>query len=102
MAWKNFQTWLKGGIIGGGFLTLLSILMSLGQSLRIGILEFIPSIIWLLLMLPGLGGICQGGSFGFLPDCKIGFSEYLISIIVYAIIGALIGLIVQKVKSKKS
>jgi hypothetical protein len=51
-------------------------------------------------MLPGLGELCQGGSFSFLPDCKIGFSEYLISIIIYAVIGAIIGLIIGKIKSK--
>ena len=100
MEWKDLPYWLSGSIIGGGFLTLISILMSLGHSLRIGILEFVPSMIWLLLMLPGLGGICQGGSSGFIPDCKIGFSEYLISIIVYVVIGAIIGFIVGKIKSK--
>jgi hypothetical protein len=43
MGWKNLPYWLRGSIIGGGFLTFLSISMFIGHSLKIEILEFIPS-----------------------------------------------------------
>lgn len=103
MGWKNWPYWLKGGLIGdliviiGGLLTLLlsNIFPPFG-------LLWLPFLI--ILVLP-VFFLCAGDPHFDL--CSVGYLTgfwYLFVLLVLVecfIIGAIIGLIVGKIKSKK-
>jgi len=104
------KTWLKGGLIGGSLVAFLSLLMVLAELFQnssglnnfFGYLGLIAIRIWLILIFPFAWKVCSSfGSASIFKTCNVGILEYLIGIISYFIIGAIIGLIVSKVKSKK-
>ncbi len=104
MKWKDFPTWLKGGIIGViiGILTFLvgyfyqeltkdkiRTMLVVEKRLWLIILIFFPVLISLLILeLMGIGD-------------KYLVIVLLLSLIIYFLIGAFIGWIVGKIKPKK-
>ncbi len=103
MNWKEQPTWLKGMIIGSGSIILLYLIMIIFGGIHPGI-EL--SVGFLLYLLSGtIFKIYTGdnSSFGLLTGGvgDIILFEALILIISYALIGALVGWIIQKIKSKK-
>ena len=86
------KAWLKGGLIGLGILALLVILMVAMVTIFSCSIESgpdicaIPFFILIILMIP----IIALGSFGFIIDLLVFFG-----------VGAIIGLIVEKIKGKE-
>lgn len=91
MKWKNFPYWLKGGIIGVpiGFLLLVIANYS-------GVYNVLSFMFLMILIMAG------GGLEGQVPWGKytVWFITLLITGAIFFSIGALIGLIVQKIKKK--
>ena len=89
---RNMRPWLKGGLIGAGISVILFLLSFLEDFLFFGFISFI--IMYLNFWLPLLG-FCVGDI-----SCIFYVSSFL-SLIEFFIIGALIGWIVGKRKSKE-
>ncbi len=101
MGWKNLSAWLKGGIIGGLIITIMLTLLPLISDTVGKYLRFI--------YLPGTYISILTNNFtldwGQGVPLKIKLFEILlfsaVNILFYFIIGALIGWIIGKIKSKK-
>ena len=112
MKWKNLPTWLKGGIIG----LIIGILISFGNYLYYLLFEqreiyllWIkrPSIIRIVILFPfviaaiisSLIGLRGRGSILLLPYRNLFI--FLVGLVIYFLIGALIGSIVEKVGRRR-
>ena len=96
MGWKNWSSWVKGGIIGLGIALILFIIIILipgtthsSTVLKDSIAKIAQSLDWILFILNG--GYCDGMSCIFMM-----FTIWP----SYFCIGALIGWIVGKIKSQ--
>lgn len=104
MGWKTIPTWLKGGIIASIIYILIAISINFGCSNVSGTIFnggsasrcFGFAILFLAISSPGLG---------ILSLLNINYSQnsflvIIVTLIAYFIIGALIGTIVNKIKSR--
>ena len=96
--WRGLKYWQKGGMIGA-LIPIILILVSLfcvsvisgDESIYCTIPFFLISFFFVLDILV---------IFDFLPNQIIMIFYYLSSIVIYSVIGALIGLIIEKIKRK--
>ena len=101
MSWKNWPSWLKGGLISGGAITLIAFFMDLfyRNTLNWYHISFIPS--WPVLYISGLTGLNKI----FIPNsfyyALFILGLYALLFISWFIIGIIIGYIYGKIKSKK-
>lgn len=102
MNWKNWSYWLKGGIIGAALFVFLTIILIpfgwSGGGGHIGYPNFIiPSLhIFLSILFLAL----LSGNFG-ISDSMFIYASLFFGLISYFLVGALIGRIYGKIKSKK-
>ena len=94
MRWKNWPYWLRGGIIA---LLVIIILVLIGFKFSIFIVGFIPGYI----ILTFFGPILQD-FFPTLFSTGDNWFYYLLGVIISLIIGAIIGIIIRKIKSRKN
>ena len=91
MGWKNWSTWVKGGVIGILVATLITVI------------ALLTSVISGDISTSGCSGPWWGGTS--FENCKFLFRVYIagfvIQSIIFFIIGAIIGLIIGKIKNKK-
>ena len=94
MGWKNLSYWLKGGIIG---IIVLIILLIIGFILDLTIQSSFFPYTLMMIFIPLIPFVLIIEAFG------IGFEDviFFITLPAYFIIGAVIGWIVGKIKSKK-
>lgn len=91
MGWKNWPGWVKGGVIIDIIYIILFLIFIRGEPLNLIILEF-PAFP-ILMLLPFIGVELSGGSgLAFL---------FLILLIYYFILGAIIGYIIGRIKQKR-
>lgn len=107
MAWKDLQSWIKGGIIGGVFgypLMILIVILSwkiIPSSFSLGSSSGTISYLLFWQNLTGLQLVWEQMWWGSTPT-SLGKLIILISwILVFILIGALIGWIFGKIKNKK-
>jgi hypothetical protein len=97
LLWNKFKYWQKGGVIGAIlYSSIFAIIFLRGDTSEL-VIPFVPTIIIILIL-------CGESHFpGLLPDylCKneLGISS-IISLILGFFFGALIGLIIGKIKRK--
>jgi len=99
MFWKNWPYWVKGGIILGAIVFLLSFLYwSPINSFEEKYFGFILTVPFIISIFTGLGyrDIMTGRA-----DLLANITFSLISFVLYFIIGAVIGIIYGKIKRKK-
>ncbi|MEK6828685.1 MAG: hypothetical protein AABY15_01040 [Nanoarchaeota archaeon] len=93
MGWKNWPTWLKGGIIGAIIALILGILIKLLEGTGFGLLI---AVLFLILSFSGLGNCdfegCYPYNFYFLTTPFV--------LLEFFIIGAIIGWIISKINKK--
>ena len=115
MAWKNLASWLKGGIIGGVIVLIMGLIIRLFFDINIPILDgiiFLFIIIQIFLVgfpvgyvllkplgIPESNFIISHGE-GLFPILNLG--GILLGVILWFIIGALIGWFIGLIKSKNS
>jgi len=104
MCWKKITSWLKGGIIFGIYQLIVQIILKIFFSYDNVLLNLLYTINSPFLELAtNFRSLCSaiiqmpGG-----PCAQLNFWGSLIAVLVYFIIGAIIGLIVGKIKSLKS
>ena len=95
MGLKNWPAWLKGGIIGA----IISLLVSLSYFFLIQLGFGVPTFFLFELPIKVASFIFGWGQV--LTGLRVYVSALIFSPIFYFIIGALIGLIISKIKSKK-
>jgi hypothetical protein len=107
MSWKNLAGWLKGGIIGGvvGIIPILLLFLrrytdifSLGE--KILIIYSIPFYFLLKPLKPSV--FVVNLQLEAKPNIILDFFGLIMAFIILLIIGALIGLIISKLKSKNA
>jgi len=107
MGWKNMSGWLKGGIVGGivGIIPILLLLMRkytnifpLGE--KILIIYSIPFYFLLKPLKPSV--FVVNLQLGAEANIILDFFGLIMAFITLLIIGALIGLIISKLKSKQT
>ncbi len=96
MTWKNLNYATKGAIIGGLIGLVGSILRSFFLSMNSDTF-FIFGIPGIVLRIVGIGRCNWKSSFCPVDD----FLGYIVTVIVFSLIGFFIGFIVKKLKSKK-
>ncbi len=95
MRWRNIPYWLKGGIISTPIGILLFILANTIWKYNYNLLRYLYVILLIILS----GGLEGGTSpLGKYPTL---FIVWFIFVLIFFGIGALIGLIIQKIKEKK-
>jgi hypothetical protein len=94
------KSWLKGGLWFAGVLGSLILIGLLFQSTPLEILGTlgIPGLAPTLLINNWLGGTMKQP---ILPDLVMIFLTFIFSVVIYFIIGAIIGWIIEKVKAGK-
>jgi hypothetical protein len=96
MSWQNLHYATKGAVIGGTIGLVGSILRPIFWSMNNDPF-FIFGTPGMILTIAGVGGCTWKSSFCPVAD----FFGYIITIIIFSLIGLLIGLTVRKLKSKK-
>jgi len=91
MSWKKLPYWLKGGIIAQSITLLLHIIQG----------EFKLLAHWLPLMIFGIDKVLTGSWGNFHVASKWTILSLFMNIIFFFILGAIAGLIIQKIKSRK-
>ncbi len=89
MIWKDWSIWLKGGIIGLIIFLLLMIVSTFNSNSAMGFFFIFPIILF-----------CRG-NLDCLSEPMLPILGYVLLAFLYFIIGAIIGLIIGKIKSKK-
>ena len=99
MGWKNWPAWLKGGVIGG--LAYLVIIIISGL-MKFPYLSYPASLLSkpLLVFCASSSGCSGEHCLGAVIYCGL-ITTIPVSIILGFVIGALIGLIVRKIRSRK-
>lgn len=92
MTWKNWPVWLKGGLIGAiAFLAFAITSVITNNPFLRSVGEFLEGIYLVRALLTGT-----------IIELKIYWFGWIYSILVWFLIGALIGRIISKVKGKKT
>ncbi len=84
MGWKNWPAWVKGGVIGIIFLIVIFVLKRNFANIILSIFTLPVYVIVLSL-----------------PDSLYNVAFFILTPIFYFLLGALIGLVISKIKSKK-
>ncbi|MBX4196291.1 hypothetical protein KW805_01760 [Candidatus Pacearchaeota archaeon] len=107
MGWKNKPTWLKGGIIAATIfilsLFIIYVLSLINDQLDdLFLIPAIPIAIVEGILMPGcgFGGSILSGSPYYCIESQSYFIQVMAGLIVYFILGALIGWIYGKIKNK--
>ena len=98
MRWKNWPYWMRGGVIGVLILIFLTIIAFIGYSLNLGSFDLE------LIVQVDLESIIHntiGLGVSIPPKLNI-IADLIVSIIGYFLLGAIIGIIIGKIKSRSA
>lgn len=99
MKFKNFPNWLKGGIIAS--LIQVVLLLIMGIIVLLGWIGVIQDPVWGLLILPPIIIAFFPGMLLLFAGIESKFLQIIVSIILYFLIGSLLGWMVSRVRLKK-
>lgn len=100
MGWKDWPYWLKGGLIGA-VIGIICILLAWFR-----VLPILTVLLYIFIMILCGSGESYSITGGLLGNCSWGGKYLIFSImtililLVFFVVGSIIGLIVQKIKSK--